>query len=523
MTNEWFTLYLKGSLVYISVAASGFQLKDLEPILKENPRIVIKNFMALRSAIQAATGEETEVGHIREDIEITVSRDKMEARVKLNFPDEEFALKQRDMQANVIAKLREAQVTEGILVDVLQNGLAANQEIVIAKGIPPINGLDAVVTYYEIPDKKPAIRHDGNADFYEMNFTSLVKEQEWLGEKISATEGTPGMTVTGETIPATPGKDKFLLYDSQTVYESEEDGKIVLRALMDGAVEFDQGKIGILRHLVIKGDVGLDTGNIEFKGCVTVHGVVQDGFSVVADQDISILGNMGLGSIERIESRGGDIFIKGGVFGKGKALIQAANNVYLKHANECNVVAGNSIHIGLYSIGSVLQAKNIILDQQRGKIVGGEVRAEVQVIAAEVGNKLERPTHIHVAGFNRQEVKQELDQLLKVYKESLRELEGVKRELEIYEMYLHKMEEKQLEEFKKYIKVYEDMVMRLNEMESKRKGLMEYLETRGEGQVSILQKVYPKTMMQLKNVQERIEKVTTGTFYVMGNQLFTER
>ena len=69
-----------------------------------------------------------------------------------------------------------------------------------------------------------------------MNFIDEVEKDDWLGEKIPPTEGIPGKTVTGEMVPPKPGKDKKLLYDRKTVYESEEDGKIVLRAKHHGVV-----------------------------------------------------------------------------------------------------------------------------------------------------------------------------------------------------------------------------------------------------------------------------------------------
>ena len=121
--------------------------------------------------------------------------------------------------------------------------------------------------------------------------------------------------------------------------EFPENNKIVLRALYDGAVIIQDGKVRVDNHLIIAGDVSYDTGNIVFDGYVTIQGTVNDGFSVIAKNDISINSPMGIGAIEKIESKEGSIYIKGGIFGKKLAIIQAKKNIYTKYTNECTLVA----------------------------------------------------------------------------------------------------------------------------------------------------------------------------------------
>ena len=58
-----------------------------------------------------------------------------------------------------------------------------------------------------------------------------------------------------------------------------------------------------------------------FEGNVTVKGTVIDGYSIFATHDISILSEFGVCNIDTIQSELGDVFIKGGIFGKGKSRI----------------------------------------------------------------------------------------------------------------------------------------------------------------------------------------------------------
>ena len=136
--------------------------------------------------------------------------------------------------------------------------------LVIAKGQEPVPGKDAIIKYYKRSERKPTIRDDGKADFYDMNFLDEVKKGDWLGEKIPPTNSIPGRTITGEFAIVENGKNKKLQFDEKTVAAYKEDGKIILRSLIDGVVEFHAGKISVGNHLVINGDVGVETGNIQF-------------------------------------------------------------------------------------------------------------------------------------------------------------------------------------------------------------------------------------------------------------------
>ena len=250
----------------------------------------------------------------------------------------------------------------------------------------PIPGNDAIIKYYKRSERKPTIREDGKADFYDMNFLDEVKKGDWLGEKIPQTNSIPGRTITGEFAIVENGKNKKLQFDEKTVAAYKEEGKIVLRSLIDGVVEFHAGKIAVGNHLIIEGDVGVGTGNIQFEGNVTVKGTCYRWFFGFCNKnDISILSEYGVSNIDTIQSELGDVFIKGGIFGKGKSKILAGRNIFVKHTNESILEAGENIHIGYYSLGSHLKAQNIMTDEQQGKLIGGIIEARGKVRAGIIG------------------------------------------------------------------------------------------------------------------------------------------
>ena len=84
------------------------------------------------------------------------------------------------------------------------------------------------------------------------------------------------------------GDDLPLKYDTKSAYEVEEDGKTVLRSKTNGIIGELNGVLTVQNHLLIDGDVGLETGNLKFDGSIQVRGTVMPGYSIIASGDISI-------------------------------------------------------------------------------------------------------------------------------------------------------------------------------------------------------------------------------------------
>lgn len=297
-------------------------MREFNSLLMDMPDVRLNNFIGLKNAFSEASGLRVCIGEIKPRVEVEISSDEMEATIKLNITAKEFAENKVSISSEIIEALNKAGVVTG-MDNLFKKPITVQKKIKAAKGTKPEDGKDAVIKYYEIPDKKPVVKENGTVNHYELNLIDNVKKGDWLGEKIHPTEGKPGMTVTGKVLPSRKGIDFTLKYDKKTIEECEEEGKTVLRAKTDGAVKFDVNGIRVENHLIIPGDVGYETGNISFDGYVTVKGTVKDGFSVTAKNDVSILSSMGLGIVSKIISKEGSIYIKGGIFGKNVSVIQA--------------------------------------------------------------------------------------------------------------------------------------------------------------------------------------------------------
>lgn len=509
--------------VFLTVFKEGFSINDFNDLLvSEIPYISINEFLLLKNTLEQGSSERVRIGYMKPLIVVTISQDKMQAKIRLNCTETKLRESYEEIRQQLLAELEANKITHGILTEVLDRQLQVQKDIVIAKGSEPTSGQDAIIKSFKKNERKPTIKSDGKADFYEMNFVDEVHKGDWLGEKYPYTKGMQGKTVTGELIIPKHGRDLNFVYDHETIGEFDEDGKKVYRALISGVVEIIGNKISVGNHLVIDGDVGVETGNINFDGSITIKGTIKEGFCVNASKDISVEGELGISRAHSIISKEGDIYIKGGVFGKGETVIKAGKNIFIKHANECVLEAGEDINIGYYSIGSVLKGKNITTDKKNGKLIGGIIEAKGKIETGTIGNYLERKTVIHVKGFDREKILQELEDLLELYRKEVQHLEKIKRQLDIYESFVQQLNGQQTLQYHDTKSQFEIKTGQIMLLEQQRNSLSDLLKIKGEGQISIEQIAYPQTMVQIKNLQKRLNSETKGTFYAKDNQLHFE-
>jgi uncharacterized protein (DUF342 family) len=516
--NDFLELTAQEDKLFIQVFKPGFDIRDFNNIIASYPIIHLTNFINLRQALIEATDSQVNIGNVKSRIDVLISSDEMQASVYINITQNELDTNKDAIAAEITRELNMRGVTEGI-ENIYEKSLLSQCEIIVARGISPIYGEDAKVSYYEISDKKPIVKEDGSVNYYELNLIDNVRTGDWLGERIPPQEGKQGITVTGKLVSGKKGKDFKLKYDRKTIGEYEEDNKTVLRALVDGAVKFDGGKIKIDNHLIISGDVGYETGNINFDGYVTINGIVKDGFSVTAKYDISISGKMGIGAVGKICSKEGSIYIKGGIYGKNLAKIESAKNVYVKYCNECSISAGEDINVGFYALDCNLTAQKVLLDPKYGKIIGGTVTAEVKVISGVIGNKSEKKTVINVQGFDRNAIRKEFEGLLERYRELLEEANAIKRQIEVFEYNLSGAEYANMEEYNKYVTKYEEIIDEIRILDEARKKLQLTLQTKGEGEVGIFKAAFPETFLEIKKMQKKINSIVSGSFYAENREL----
>lgn len=257
------------------------------------------------------------------------------------------------------------------------------EKTIVAEGLNAVNGEDASIELmFEVSDKKPKILEDGSADFREINKIVSVDKDQLLISYKQETNGTDGMLVTGNVIPAKRGK-KLVIHKGRGVYFDEE--RQGYAASEAGHVVFDQNRISVNPIYSVPGDVDFSVGNIDFNGTVSISGDVLSGF-VVKGLNVVVWGIVKDATIIAKNN----INIKTGVRATGKSHIEAGNDLSVGFMENATVYAGSSVNIRYYSLYSRIYSDGEINAYSGdGFISGGELKAfshiRVRKLGAEQG------------------------------------------------------------------------------------------------------------------------------------------
>ncbi|MEK3934276.1 FapA family protein [Sporosarcina sp. FSL W7-1349] len=506
--NEYFELDVEGEQVLMRTKKNGFPLKSFDAITREHPRFRIDSFAILRKALTEPE-EVHVVGSWLPEIEVAITQDRMKAQLVINIPIADFDQKKEKVIQQAEKLLDEAGIIHGrrpYWEDPYQPG----EPIDAAIGTPPEKGKDAQIRYIEMPEKRPIIRDDGSADYYEMNFVTPIQEGQWLGEKIPPQEGIDGTDVLGHSIPSLRGHDAKLVYDRSSVHEVQEGDNIVLRAAHSGALEYTNGIVGVGKQLVIDGDVGPETGSISFNGTVIIRGTIIPGFSVTATGDISVEGNEGVTNAKEVLSSGGDIYIKGGVFGGGETVLEAQGDIFIKHANNCKLL-GKNVHIGLYLIGTDVVADCVHVDKNKGKIIGGHIEALHLIECAIAGNSHERMTVLHARGTDKEGLYKEIQSLAKELKERRELVQRLEQHASQFQESGSRMAV-QLEAYVKLKETLEENRSAILEMDQEIQLGMARIKQAVPPKIEVTKEAFPGVIIQVGSKSSTLHTSTNGVF-----------
>lgn len=512
-----------GDAFYLESFQNGMSYDRFSEIVKTLPMLRITSALLVNTVLTRAPHPAIRFAERKERITAEVSSDGLKAYITMNLALSEFEPQNRKaLIEEILGVLAANQIIYGIKTDVLKTGLKPLEKILIAEGIPAINGEDAKIRQYSLESPKPQLIDNDRVNHYELNLIQHIDEGGWLGERIDPTPGLPGKTVTGKTIAPIPGKMLPLLYDRVSVREEYKDGVTTLYARKSGAVQYKGDKIAVYDYMEIKGDVDFRVGNVDFDGFLTVKGTVEDNFIVAADRDIEIMGEYGVGAAQKIESRNGNIYIKGGIAGKGRASIRCTRNLYVKFLKDVEVICDGTVYIGFYSMNANIRAKQVIIESNRGKIIGGTIHADILVEAAEIGNRAESRTIIRLNGFDRGTMKSRLDYIVEKLEQARDQITKTKQLLQIYSS-AETLTPEQRTVHVKVMDHYAQLKDHIRDLELERREYVKYLKTPGEGAVISHFRVYPKVRIEIKNAVAEIGLETMGgTWYYSDNDIHTK-
>ncbi|MDR1731872.1 MAG: FapA family protein [Synergistaceae bacterium] len=291
--------------------------------------------------------------------------------------------------------LKQKDVVFGIDEDALEKLVSLKiygEPVVIARGKEPCPGENARIELLLDPDNVPQVNEDAQKiDHRTRSIFVNVKKGDKIAVKYPATQGEDGMSVLGTVIKAAAGKDTNFSFESGL--EPSEDG-LALFASIDGRLSRKNGKLIVLPELEVKTDVDFGVGNINFSGSVKVEGSVREGFEVIAGGNVEIREMVEGARIESV----GDITIKGGVRGMGKAHIRAGGTLTADFVDQASIFSDGDIKIKNAILHSDVSAQNsvTVLGGQKSQIAGGRIQAGVSVVCQTLGSEMGTKTEVIV-------------------------------------------------------------------------------------------------------------------------------
>ena len=391
--RDMLLLEAKPDGIYLSSLSSDFKESDVYACLKEYG-IVRYDFKAIRKFITDKQPCKICVRNpaFEKDYKILVKipPDKMTATVEIDPP---FFAKAWPTVDAVLSSLAANHVKVGIDTTAIESLLArklANQPVVVAAGVPPVEGKDAYIELLKDPDRPFEVRDDEKIDFWSRSTIVTVHPGQEIAVKHPLQTGKNGTDVTGGVVKYKPVRNiEFSFGDG---LKRDDVDTLLLVATAEGQLKNDKGRLVVLTELDIHRDIDFGVGSIDFTGAVKIHGAVRDGFHVVAQGNIEINGPV---EGAEIDSQG-VVVIHGGIRGVGKAVIRANGDISIDFCDQTTIRAGGSILVNKAVMHSRLYAQRAVMamgSSKQSQIAGGRIEAGLEVscniLGSEMGTKTE--------------------------------------------------------------------------------------------------------------------------------------
>lgn len=313
----------------------------------------------------------------------------MWARIALKLPEgDEVA----PITAAHIEKLvRDQGISSGINCDAitaLAESVTYGQFVEVARGKEAVNGTDGHFEFLipvEDARSKPVVNEDGSVDYYNSLKLAEVKADEQFARYVHATQGEYGHNIYSKIVAPIPGKEIPPLKGSGFYTSSDKEEYF---SKYSGHITRKDNTVTIEKVYIIKGDLDLDTGNINFEGDVEVRGDVRSGLSIQSGGSVFIHGHVGACYIQASQN----VTIQKGIQGRNRCNIIAGGDVICKFVERCAISAGGTVFADSI-LDSIVTARNEVrVISKSGIIIGGTIIGMMGITAKEVGNDTETIT-----------------------------------------------------------------------------------------------------------------------------------
>lgn len=287
--------------------------------------------------------------------------------------------------------LFEENIVFGIVEDSLIRGflnskIFREKPFTIAEGVTPRPGVHGQVRFFFDTDylKIGAITDKGNIDFKNRGEIPYVEEGTLLAEISPAVKGKPGRDIYGQDIPVDAVREVFLRCESG-VRMSEDKTRVF--AAVSGQPKLNFGdRIQVLSELTIPGDVGFETGHVEFEGNVIIKGAVLEDF-IVTGANITAREIVGA-----TINASGDLTVKDGM---SNSTLNVVGTIQAKFIHKCTINAYGNVSAEKEIIDCRIENSGACL-VERGKIISSQIASKMGVTAKEIGTEMSSPNRIKI-------------------------------------------------------------------------------------------------------------------------------
>lgn len=440
---------------------------------------------------------------------VDISDDKMKVTVKFFAPSDNGSL--MDLQ-EIVNDLFYKGVKAGIKKEAIEAFLANREyckEYVFAEGEPAKRGTDARIEYHFNTDLslKPTVLEDGSVDFHNLNNISPVKEGDLLATLIREVPGKMGYNVLGDKLRPSDVRKKRL---GGGLNMTLSEDRCKLYSAVNGHVTLINETVFVSNTYEVE-DVGSATGDIVYDGNVNIKGNVCTGFKVIAKGDIEVGG-----VVEGAELHaGGQIILKRGVQGGGRAKITAKSNIVAKFIESATVSAEGYIRTNSILHSQVSAKGEIEVSGKKGFVTGGAVRSTSAVIAKTIGSETGSKTVIEVGV---EPAKKEKYALLG------KEIAAIEAEMgKLYPILVafgkrighgEKLEDAKMAQMKQISQAYTQKEKELNEKKKEYEAMQECMEMDANAKIKVTGDIFPGVQLVISDVSLYVKTKETYCQFV---------
>ena len=284
----------------------------------------------------------------------------------------------------------------------------------VATGIAPTPKIppDIVFHFDTDPLRIGTLKTDGTMDWKDRGEIPQVAIGDLLVEKVGGDPGAPGTNIFEQEVQ--PPRIKEEKFKTEKGAQVSEDG-LQVTAKISGMPRLEaDGRIAVYSVLPINGDIGLETGHVEFEGHIEVKGDVTSGYQVKG-KSLSAK-EIQKATIEMSE----DVVSTGGIY---NSMLKVGGSLKANHIHHCTIELLGTLVVEREIFGCTIETNGQVIISN-GKIIASKVGAKKGIQTKDIGTGASKPSEITIG------IDHKLVRDMKVLKEELTDLEKRKSETE---------------------------------------------------------------------------------------------